>query len=167
MIAQEQHGGGRGGSCVMTSRLSRLLACAALTLAPIALPAAAAADPEPARGREQSWAGVWRNADNAVHIKAPSWAWSARRSIGSGYPDRPRPLGPAHGPSLRRHREIRRNLVLGHRPGGGAGADRYRVRDRGVADRVADDAAPATLGPFKKTVLPRARESRATNVFRL
>lgn len=56
----------------MTSSLSRLLACAALTLAPIALPAAAAADPEPARGREQSWAGVWRNADNTVHIKANS-----------------------------------------------------------------------------------------------
>lgn len=54
----------------MTSSLSRLLACAALTVAPIALPATAAADPEPARSHEQSWAGVWRNTNNTVHIKA-------------------------------------------------------------------------------------------------
>jgi uncharacterized protein (DUF2147 family) len=54
----------------MTSSLSRLLACAALTLAPIALPAAAVAGPEPVGHGTQSWAGVWRNTNNTVHIKA-------------------------------------------------------------------------------------------------
>jgi uncharacterized protein (DUF2147 family) len=54
----------------MKPTVSRLLACLALSLAPIALAAPAAADPDPAHSREQSWIGVWRNTNNTVHIKA-------------------------------------------------------------------------------------------------
>jgi uncharacterized protein (DUF2147 family) len=56
----------------MTSTVSRLLArslgYAVLTLAPIAL--AAAAHAGPARAIVSSWTGVWRNTNNTVHIKA-------------------------------------------------------------------------------------------------
>src|SRR4051812_327849 len=48
--------------------VSRLLACVALTLAPVALTCPAAADP--ARAIVPSWTGVWRNTNNTVHIKA-------------------------------------------------------------------------------------------------
>ncbi|HEX4694384.1 DUF2147 domain-containing protein [Sphingomonas sp.] len=54
----------------MKRTVSRLLTCAALMLAPIMLPAAAAAGPEPVGHGTQSWAGVWRNTNNTVHIKA-------------------------------------------------------------------------------------------------
>lgn len=46
----------------------RLLACAALVVAPVMSIAPAVAGPDPAR--EQSWIGVWRNTNNTVHIKA-------------------------------------------------------------------------------------------------
>ena len=52
----------------MRKTVSRLLACAALTLAPVALVAPAEADP--ARAIVPSWTGVWRNTNNTVHIKA-------------------------------------------------------------------------------------------------
>lgn len=54
----------------MRLTVSRLLACAVLTLAPVALAAPAVAGPDPARSREQSWVGVWRNTNNTVHIRA-------------------------------------------------------------------------------------------------
>jgi len=52
----------------MRTTVSRLLACMALTLAPVTFAAPAAADP--ARAIVPSWTGVWRNTNNTVHIKA-------------------------------------------------------------------------------------------------
>jgi uncharacterized protein (DUF2147 family) len=52
----------------MRKTVSRLLACAVLTLAPVAL--ARPADADPARAIVPSWTGVWRNTNNTVHIKA-------------------------------------------------------------------------------------------------
>ena len=52
----------------MRLTVSRLLACLALTLAPVAL--ARPADGDPARAIVPSWTGVWRNTNNTVHIKA-------------------------------------------------------------------------------------------------
>ena len=52
----------------MRTTVSRMLACLALTLTPVAFAAPANADPERAAG--PSWAGVWRNTNNTVHIKA-------------------------------------------------------------------------------------------------
>ena len=52
----------------MRKTVSRLLACAVLTLAPVTLVVPAEADP--ARAIVPSWTGVWRNTDNTVHIKA-------------------------------------------------------------------------------------------------
>ena len=52
----------------MPKTVSRLLTCAVLTLAPVALTCPAAADP--ARAIVPSWTGVWRNTNNTVHIKA-------------------------------------------------------------------------------------------------
>jgi uncharacterized protein (DUF2147 family) len=54
----------------MRLTVPRLLACLAAVAAPITLTTPAAADPDPARGRAPSWAGVWRNTNNTVHIKA-------------------------------------------------------------------------------------------------
>ena len=48
--------------------VSRLLACAVLMLAPVAV--ALPADADPARPVVPSWTGVWRNTNNTVHIKA-------------------------------------------------------------------------------------------------
>ncbi|THD37294.1 MAG: DUF2147 domain-containing protein [Sphingomonas sp.] len=52
----------------MKLTVSRLLAAAALTLAPVAL--ATPAEAGPARAIVSSWTGVWRNTNNTVHIKA-------------------------------------------------------------------------------------------------
>lgn len=52
----------------MRKIVSRLLAYAVLTLAPVAF--AAPADADPARGVVSAWTGVWRNTNNTVHIKA-------------------------------------------------------------------------------------------------
>jgi uncharacterized protein (DUF2147 family) len=52
----------------MRKTVSRLLACAVLTLAPVGL--ARPADADPARAIVPSWTGVWHNTNNTVHIKA-------------------------------------------------------------------------------------------------
>ena len=52
----------------MRISVSRLLMCASLTLAPVAM--AAPADAAPERAIVSAWTGVWRNTNNTVHIKA-------------------------------------------------------------------------------------------------
>ncbi len=52
----------------MRKIVSRLLACAVLTLAPVVAVSPAGADA--ARADASPWTGVWRNTNNTVHIKA-------------------------------------------------------------------------------------------------